>query len=109
VDTGSESVILDEGLAADVGVHLGDPGTRTVAGTDETGHRFTRYFATIDGEITVTLAPHCRITRPEVMFQKIIHDGLVGSAFLRNYITTYDLANRRMIFGLPGLRDELEA
>jgi len=32
------------------------------------------------------------------MFQKIIHDGLVGDSFLRNFAVTYDVANARMIF-----------
>lgn len=36
------------------------------------------------------------------MFQQIIFDGLVGHRFLRNFTTTYDLANSRMIFALPG-------
>jgi hypothetical protein len=36
------------------------------------------------------------------MFQKIIYQGLVGDAFLRNFITTYDLPNSRMIFSAPG-------
>ena len=32
------------------------------------------------------------------MIQEIIHDGLIGDSFLRNFVTTYDLANSRMIF-----------
>jgi hypothetical protein len=35
------------------------------------------------------------------MVQKIIYDGLVGDAFLRNFIVTYDLQNARMIFARP--------
>jgi hypothetical protein len=35
------------------------------------------------------------------MFQKIIYDGLVGDRFLRNFTTTYDLENERMIFIRP--------
>jgi hypothetical protein len=36
------------------------------------------------------------------MIQEIIHDGLVGDRFLRNFITTFDLENSRMIFGAVG-------
>jgi hypothetical protein len=32
------------------------------------------------------------------MFQKIIYDGLIGDQFLRNFVTTCDLAGSRMIF-----------
>ncbi|HYK34247.1 MAG TPA: hypothetical protein VEV63_19900 [Streptosporangiaceae bacterium] len=37
----------------------------------------------------------------DVMFQKIIYDGLIGDRFLRNFTTTYDLVNSRMIFAVP--------
>ena len=51
--------------------------------------------------ISLAGAPAIRQSDPEVMFQKIIFDGLVGDAFLRNFIVTYDLPAARMIFALP--------
>jgi predicted aspartyl protease len=103
VDTGSNGVVLDESLAADVGIDLHLQGIRTHEGTDETGHKFTRYFGTMSGDISVSGASQYRVTGPEVMFQKIIYDGLVGDGFLRNFTTTYDLENKRMIFNTrPG-------
>lgn len=36
------------------------------------------------------------------MVQKIIYDGLIRDQFLRNFVTTYDLARSRMIFALSG-------
>jgi hypothetical protein len=39
---------------------------------------------------------------PDVQFQEIIYDGLLGDRFLRNFIVTYDLPRSRMIFTLPG-------
>ena len=101
VDTGSDPLILNETLAADAGIDLHDPGTRRTEGTDETGHGFVRYFATLPGDVSVTGAPQIRMARPDVMFQKIIYDGLVGQAFLRNFTTTYDLAGSRIIFAVP--------
>jgi hypothetical protein len=103
VDTGSNGVVLDESLAADVGIDLHHESVRTHEGTDETGHEFTRYFGTISGDISVSGASQYRMTDPEVMFQKIIYDGLVGDSFLNNFTTTYDLENKRMIFNTrPG-------
>jgi hypothetical protein len=103
VDTGSNGVVLDESLAADVGIDLHHESVRTHEGTDETGHEFTRYFVTISGDISVSGASQYRMTGPEVMFQKIIYDGLVGDSFLKNFTTTYDLENKRMIFNTrPG-------
>lgn len=98
VDTGSEDIILDESLAADVGVDLHHQTTRRHEATDETGHQFARYFAKASGDISVTGAPDYRVTAPDVMFQKIIYDGLVGDKFLRGFTTTYEVANERMIF-----------
>jgi hypothetical protein len=101
VDTGSEGIVLDESLASDAGVDLAAPGTRTYEGTDETGYKFTRYFAAAKGDIGVHGAGMYRVNAPDVMFQKIIYQGLVGDSFLRSFTTTYDLQNRRMVFGLP--------
>ena len=101
VDTGSDVLILDERFAADVAVDLAGSGVRQVAATDETGHEFLRYFTDLRGDITVSGAPSVAVTDPPVMFQKIIHDGLVGDRFLRNFTTTYDLARSRLIFARP--------
>ncbi len=98
VDTGSDSLILDEALEADVGVGLDDPAVRSVDGEDETGHAYTRYFTQIRGAVHPTGAPLISQANPDVMFQRIIYDGLVGDSFLRNFAVTYDLENSRMIF-----------
>ncbi len=98
VDTGSSDLILDIAFADDLGVDLGDQSIRNVEGHDETGNAFARYFASLRGEISVTGAPAICQADPAAMFQKIIYDGLVGDAFLRNFIVTYDLSHDRMIF-----------
>ena len=101
VDTGSDTLILDERLAADTGIDLHGEGVRRVTSRDETGHEFVRYFTALRGDIKVSGAPSIRMTDPPVMFQQIIYDGLVGDGFLRNFATTYDLASSRMIFSSP--------
>jgi hypothetical protein len=101
VDTGSDTLILNESLAADAGVDLRSHRTVKSESKDETGNEFVRYFTTMSGDIGVTGAPKIRMSNPDVMFQKIIYDGLVGDRFLRNFTTTYDLANSRMIFAVP--------
>jgi len=101
VDAGSDQLILNTALAAEAGVDLAGPDVRTVEGRDETGHSFARYFTTLPGELSVADAPAIGQADPEVMFQEIIYDGLVGDRFLRNFIVTYDLARSRMIFALP--------
>jgi hypothetical protein len=101
VDTGSDVLILNESRAGDAGVDLRGEKTRKVRGTDETGNEFVRYFTELPGDVQVSGAPSVRMARPRVMFQQIIHDGLVGDQFLRNFTTTYDLARARMIFAIP--------
>jgi hypothetical protein len=71
-----------------------------------TGHAFARYFTTLRGEVSVAGAPRIRQADPEVMFQRIIYDGLVGNSFLKNFTVTYDLPNARMIFALPPGSDD---
>jgi hypothetical protein len=102
VDTGSDTLILNQTLASVVGIDLHDNNVRKFEGTDETGHEFVRYFTTLSGDVSVTGAHLIRAADPQVMFQEIIYDGLVGDKFLRNFTTTYDLPNSRMIFAGPG-------
>jgi hypothetical protein len=98
IDMGSDCLILDSSLAERVEIDLGDPGVRRVDGEDETGHEFSRYFTQIKGLINPTGAEQVSQTDPDVMFQKIIHDGLLGSAFLRTHAVTFDAPNERVIF-----------
>jgi predicted aspartyl protease len=101
IDTGSDTLILNQPLAGDLGIDLDSPAVAAVEARDETGHPYVRYFTELSGAINVTGAPAIRMANPAVMFQQIIHDGLVGDAFLRNFTATYDLANSRVIFALP--------
>jgi len=34
---------------------------------------------------------------PEVMFQRIIHDGLLGDAFRRRHVVKFDVAEERIV------------
>ena len=101
VDAGSDQLILNQALAAEAGVDLAAEGVRTVEGHDETGHSFARSFTTLPGDLTLAAAPLIRQANPDVMFQEIIYDGLIGDRFLRNFTVTYDLPRSRMIFALP--------
>ena len=101
IDMGSDSLILDERLAAGVGVDLRRDDVRRVESSDETGQPYTRSFTRLDGAINATGAPSVAQPDPDVMFQRIIYDGLVGDAFLRRFTVTYDVPRERMIFG-PG-------
>jgi len=106
VDTGSDALILDEALAAEAGIDLADTAVRKQEANDETGHAFARYFTMLRGEVSVAGALRIRQADPEVMFQRIIYDGLVGNSFLKNFTVTYDLPNVRMLFALPPGSDD---
>ena len=98
VDMGSNELILDERFAAELGIDLEDPVVRRIEGRDETGHAYARHFTSLRGVVRVPAAPKLAQRDPDVMFQKIIYDGLVGQAFLRNFAVTFDVANERMMF-----------
>jgi predicted aspartyl protease len=97
VDSGSDELILDEALAARVGVSLDDDGVQRVNGTDETGHAYARYFTRLAGCVHPTGAPDLTHAEPAVIFQRIIHDGLIGDAFLRQFVVTIDVAGGEMV------------
>lgn len=97
-DMGSDALILDERFAAALGVELDGADVRRVSGSDETGHPYTRFFTRIAGTIHPTGAPGIAQHDPEVMFQQIVHDGLLGDAFLRRFAVTYDVAGSRIVF-----------
>jgi hypothetical protein len=101
VDMGSDALILDERFAAMTGTALGGKGVRRVEGTDETGHPYVRTFTRLPGAIHPRDAPQLSQREPEVMFQRIIHDGLVGAAFLRRFIVTFDVPGARLVL-TPG-------
>jgi Aspartyl protease len=100
VDTGSDTLILDERLAAAAGIALEGDGMRRVDGEDETGHAYTRVFTRLPGTIHPSGAPALAQHDPDVMVQRIIYDGLVGDAFLRRFAVTYDLPRAEMVFEL---------
>jgi Aspartyl protease len=100
VDSGSRDLILDERFMAPLGIAPSGPGVKRFEGRDETAQPYFGYFATLPGVAEVVGAN--RVTVPQgstVMFQKIIHDGLVGHTFLSAHTTTFDVPHRKMIFG----------
>ena len=102
IDTGSDSLILNAGFMSRLGVDPEDPAVKRVSGGDETGHAYVRYFTELRGAIAPSAAPQLRQEGPRVMFQRIIHDGLIGRSFLRRYAATFDLPRSRIILGPPG-------
>jgi len=101
VDTGSDALILNDTFMGALGVAPGAPGVKTVEGRDETGYSYTRYFTTVPGPVRVAAAPEIEQRDLRVQFQRIIYDGLVGDAFLKQFTVTYDLPNTQMIFAKP--------
>jgi hypothetical protein len=97
IDTGSGGLILNLPYLERLGLAPGTPGVKTVEGKDETQHAYVRHFATLPGAIFPPSAPEMRVEKPGAMFQKIIYDGLVGDAYFKNFVVTYDLARSRLI------------
>ena len=98
VDMGSDALILDAGHAPALGIAARRPGGPSLEGRDETGNAYVRCFTHLDETIHVTGAPSLAQTGTDVMFQEIIYDGLIGDAFLRRFVVTYDQPGERMIF-----------
>jgi predicted aspartyl protease len=97
MDTGSPGITLHPRYAEALGVDLSGPAIRRREGTDETGQTYVRFFTTL--EPPLAFAEAADLPRPALpaMFQDIIHDGLVGVAFLSSFVITYDLPRARVI------------
>jgi len=99
VDSGSGRLILHEKFMPPLGLKPGAKNVTQRSGKDETGHIYQRYFSKLTGDVQLASAPSVAHQRPRVMFQKIIYDGLMGTAFLKRFRVTFDLKGARMIFG----------
>lgn len=101
VDTGSQALILDERFMKPLDISAKSPNVRKRHGKDETGHAHTRYFSKLDKGIHLPGAPQMVVAPMEVMFQKIIYEGLVGHYFLEPFTVTYNLPESQMVFRKP--------
>lgn len=91
VDTGSERTILDLRLLGACSVSTEGPGVRRVAEENETGAPIERFLVPVPGAVALDGAPETAQAEKTVLFQQIIHDGLLGTTFLDRYVQTYDV------------------
>lgn len=96
VDTGSGCLILDEdflrrGEVAPLGA------LETHEGVDETGYRYMRKIGRLSGDISFAAAPQPCQREPRVLFQDIIHEGLVGSDYLDRFRYTVDARREELL------------
>jgi hypothetical protein len=101
LDMGSDVLILDERFAAETGVQLDAADVRQEEGVDETGNRYLRTFTCLKGPIHPASAPHLAQPTPDVMFQRIIHDGLLGHAYLSRFTVTWDIPSSEIRLERP--------
>jgi hypothetical protein len=101
VDTGSDALILNTPYLERLGFDPAGPDVRTFRGTDETGHPYVRRVAKMRTPIFPPTAPAMRVADSPVIFQDVIYDGLVGHAYFRHFVVTYDLAHARMVLARP--------
>lgn len=97
VDTGSGNLILDIKYMKLFGIDPSSKDVKTVNGTDETKHAFVRYFTKLPVSVYPADEDQLYQLQPDVHFQKIIYDGLVGDSFLKRFTVTYDLPGKRII------------
>lgn len=99
VDSGSLHLILDERYLRPLGVAPDAPDVVVKEGKDETGAPFVRRYAPSPRALSVVGARDVVVPAgAKIMFQRIVHDGLVGQELLREHVVTFDLARGEMIF-----------
>lgn len=96
VDTGSGCLILDTDL-----LHRGAVTPwgelETNEGVDETGYHWQRATGLLNGAVFFAAAPGSRQDKPRVLFQDIIHDGLIGSGYLDRFRYTVDVMREELL------------
>lgn len=99
VDTGSRDLILDQRFMSTLGIAPDGAGVKRVEGRDQTGAAYVRFFSKLPRAIDVPGEPALSVAAGStVMFQRIIHDGLVGHAFLSGYAVTFDIPRSSLVF-----------
>lgn len=99
VDSGSLHMILDDRFLGALGIDPDAPSVVRKDGRDETGQAFVRRYAPLPREVRVQGGGALGVpSGASVMFQKIIHDGLLGQEFLRAHVVTFDVPHAAMIF-----------
>lgn len=99
VDSGSRDLILDERFMKPLGIDPSAPEVKKVEGHDETDHAYTRYFTLLPRPLHLRGLPEVGVpAQKTVMFQRIIHDGLVGHDFLSTHTVTFDVPHGEMVF-----------
>lgn len=99
VDSGSLHMILDDRFSRPLGIDPDGPGIERKDGKDETGQPYVRRYAKLPRAVHVAKLPTLEVpAATTVMFQKIIHDGLLGQEFLKRHVVTFDLAGAALIF-----------
>lgn len=102
VDSGSLHMILDDRFMGTLGIDPASPSVPRKEGRDETGQPYTRRYAKLPRDVPVAGIGARKLGVAKdatVMFQKIIHDGLLGQQFLREHVVTFDIPHASMIFG----------
>lgn len=98
LDTGSQALILHEKYMKRLGFSPSDSRIKVREGMDETGNSYKRYFSKLDGLTHIPQSSKIGVKNLNVMFQKIIYDGLMGQFFLKPFLITYDLKHSEIIF-----------
>lgn len=100
VDSGSLHMILDDRFMAALTIDPASPDVETKNGKDETGQPYLRRYAKLPRAVPVRGAREVQVpSGSTVMFQRIIHDGLLGQQFLMPHVVTFDLGGGAMVFG----------
>ncbi|MES2965819.1 MAG: aspartyl protease family protein, partial [Bdellovibrionota bacterium] len=97
IDLGGNILTLNEKYMKRMGTSATAKDVVIHKAKDETNHPFIRYFVKVPGPISPVPAPELAQRDLKVMFQKIIHDGLIANDFMKRFTVTYDLENSRLI------------
>jgi len=97
LDLGTDIMTLDNRFSKKIKLISDKADISTSTILDETGFLRERFFSKVDGIFSLGSTKEVNQTQPTVMFQNIIHDGIVGNDFFKDFVVTYDLSRSRII------------
>jgi len=97
LDLGTNIMTLSEKYQKKLNLLTRDKDLKKTKIKDETGFTRTRYYSKVSGRFLLLGSQSVYQNNPIVMFQNIIHDGVIGNDFFKDRVVTYDLKRKRII------------
>jgi hypothetical protein len=93
VDTGNLTTILPQKHLKRLQIDLNSPETKVIR-----NKQMNRVYSKVEGKVNLSEASEIVQTDPQICFEDIIYDGVIGIDFFKDKVVTFDVPAKRVIF-----------